>query len=44
MANHGAVFVGKDLNEAYDKAMWAEMACKKAYIALLTQKMRGKIG
>ena len=42
MANHGAVFVGKDLNDAFDKAMWGEHVCKKAYLTLLTQKMMKK--
>lgn len=39
MGNHGAVFVGNDLNEAFHLALWAEDACKKAYLALLSEKM-----
>lgn len=42
MGNHGAVFVGKDLNDAFDKALWCEHVCHKAYMALLTKKIAGK--
>lgn len=39
LANHGAVFTGKDLNEAFDKALWGEHVCQKVYMALLTEKL-----
>ena len=41
MGNHGAVFVGKDLNEAFDRALWCEDVCHKAYMALLHEKLLG---
>lgn len=42
MGNHGGVFVGKDLNEAFDIALWGEHVCYKAYMSLITQKLSGK--
>ena len=35
MANHGAVAVGKTMDEAMDKVAWMEQACKKAYYAIV---------
>ena len=35
MGGHGAVAVGKTLDEAYAKVGWMEQACKKAFFALL---------
>lgn len=35
MGNHGAVAVGKTMDEAMDKVAWMEQACKKAYYAIL---------
>lgn len=42
MGNHGAVFVGKDLNECFDKALWAEDLAHKAYMGILSEKI-GKL-
>lgn len=35
MANHGAVSVGKTMDEAMDTVAWMEQACKKAYYAIV---------
>ena len=40
MGNHGAVCVGRTLDEAFAKVAWMEQAAQKAYYALLTRKMR----
>ncbi|HIU24748.1 MAG TPA: class II aldolase/adducin family protein [Candidatus Coprovicinus avistercoris] len=38
MGNHGAVTVGKTLDEAFDKAMYMEHLCERVYFALLAEK------
>ncbi|NLY90445.1 MAG: class II aldolase/adducin family protein [Firmicutes bacterium] len=35
MSNHGAVAVGRTMDEAMDKVAWMEQACQKAYYAIL---------
>ena len=40
MGNHGAVCVGRTLDEAFAKVAWIDQAAQKAYYALLTRKMR----
>ncbi|WP_408632281.1 class II aldolase/adducin family protein [Muricomes intestini] len=37
-ANHGAVCVGKTLDDAFSKVAWMEQACEKAYYTLLAAK------
>ncbi len=38
MGNHGAVCVGRTLDEAFAKVAWMEEARQKAYYALLTRE------
>lgn len=38
MANHGAVAVGKTMDEAMDKVAWMEQACQKAYYSIVSAK------
>ncbi|MBQ3328507.1 MAG: class II aldolase/adducin family protein, partial [Eggerthellaceae bacterium] len=43
MGNHGAVTVGKTLDEAFQKAMLMEHLCEKVYFKLLAEKHLEKL-
>ena len=41
MGNHGAVTVGRTLDEAFDRAMYMEHLCERVYYALLAERHLG---